>query len=702
MIQDDSHVSELSTTLWTGLEQRVRRFEQAWTDGARPSVHDFLPVDPAQRLPTLIELVKTDLEFRFQAGESARLEDYLESFSELGDPRVLPHLLATERSLSRQFETRSADSSSGIPAHSSGVDQFDSELAPGAGRNDFARSAAPGSRSLLLAGRRIGKYQLLEEIGRGTAGVVYRGLDMELDREVSVKVQRSRELCSSEALERFIREAQNLARLQHPNIVTLYDAGQIDGHAYLVCGYVAGNTLADRLAVDNCTTEQGVEWVAQIADAAHAAHEQGVIHRDIKPSNILIDTHDRACLIDFGLARRLDAGATMTHEGDVLGTPAFMSPEQARGQCHKVDARTDVYSLGVVLYQVLTHDVPFRGQPLMVLAQIVEDDPIPPRRLDGSIPGDLETICLKAIAREPGARYSTAAAFADDLRRYQRGEPIHARAAGPVRRLLKRCRRKPLLTTLLAALALSVLGGGSSVVWQWSRAEQQRLRTVRALSQINEMLVELNRRRGDPLIRMLSPQEVERLHLQIYQESKENLPEQVDFIPGLADASFHVAESMQRKGEWKEALSTFAVAAESFDRLVQANPMNLEARYWLANCLRKRGKISLRNGLAESGRGLLVEGRDQYRRLREAATASLSGTPNDESVLLLLANAEANLAAIERDLGHRADEIGRAETLCGSGRSDYPDRHGKTAGIGQAGFCPITGVALQAAAARPS
>jgi eukaryotic-like serine/threonine-protein kinase len=331
--------------------------------------------------------------------------------------------------------------------------------------------------------RYFGNYELLEEIARGGMGVVYKARQTTLNRTVAVKLILSGHLASEEDVTRFKLEAQAAASLQHPSVVAVHEVGVHNGQHYFSMDFIKGQNLSEIIRDHPLPAMTAAKYVCQIAEAIHHAHQQGVLHRDLKPSNVLIDTNDEVQITDFGLATRVEGDSDLTRTGQILGTPSYMPPEQAQGKRGLIGPASDIYSLGAILYELLTGRPPFRAASAVeTLRHVVEIEPLSPRQLNPSVPKDLETICLKCLEKEPHARFPTAMHLADDLKRFLEGAPIRSRPISFVARRWRWCRRNPLPALLMLSLLASIMAGTMASVTYAIKADQRRIDAERERS----------------------------------------------------------------------------------------------------------------------------------------------------------------------------------------------------------------------------
>lgn len=318
-------------------------------------------------------------------------------------------------------------------------------------------------------GRRFGNYELLAEIGRGGMGVVYKARQRNLGRVVAVKMVRGEHLAQGEEAQRFRREAALAATLQHPHIVAVHEAGEVEGQYFYSMDYVEGRSLEELVREHPLPARQVAQYTKAVAEAVAYAHQRGILHRDLKPSNVLIGPRDEPRVVDFGLAKALaESGPSalkpqLTQTGQVLGSPSYMAPEQAAGRQRGIDERTDLYAIGAILYELLSGRPPFKAEtPLATLKLVLETEPVSPRLLNPRLPKDLETICLKCLEKDPARRYASAQMVADDLARFLEAKPIVARPVGAPEKVWRWCLRKPLATSLAGGLMAACLWNLSS------------------------------------------------------------------------------------------------------------------------------------------------------------------------------------------------------------------------------------------------
>jgi serine/threonine-protein kinase len=486
--------------------------------------------------------------------------------------------------------------------------------------------------------------ELVAVLGFGGMGVVFKARQATLDRDVAVKFLRD-DRADPGRRERFLQEARAVARLRHPNLVQVYEFGELPAaggsmsQPYLVLEYVSGGSLADLLRGSPQPPSEAARFVETLADAIHYAHEQGVIHRDLKPANVLLvsgewspstgvatpglTTHHSPLIpkiTDFGLAK-FAAGSGLTHSGDVLGTPSYMAPEQAEGKSGPITGAVDVYGLGAILYEALTGRPPFAAATIVATLGLVrEDEPVPPRCLQPTVPRDLETICLKCLRKEAARRYATARDLADDLRRFRAGEPIRARPVGTGERVVGWCRRKPGVAGLLVALVLVFLAGSTGVVWQWQRASRNAAEAKQNASAF--------RRERD-----------------IAQQAKERAEQHLEMVHHRVDRLTHLGRSLLvRPGQFRTGQAVLEEALAFYQEMLPEEGNDPRLRRDAARLFRQLADIHFTLGQASKAG-------EAYGRQASLLRSLLADAPANKALRLELADSHRWQGNLLRDQG---------------------------------------------------
>ncbi len=503
------HAYDRIAAVW--LEPLVRRFEEAWQRGERPDIETLLPADAENRRIARIELIYLELELRLKAGLAARVEEYLTRYPELAHERpVVLELLLVEWRMRARMEP-----SLSVEEYRRRFPDFASELSAATVTLPFPKDphrllatenlrseATPTTVSEEMP--HLPGYVIQSILGHGGMGVVYKAQQLALRRTVALKMILGGRLSEREERHRFIAEAQALARLPHPNIVQIHEIGDYHGQPFLALEYVEGGNLAECLARAPLTAGEAARLTAILARAVQVAHDAGIVHRDLKPANILLTNDGTPKIGDFGLAKHLDADTQGTQSGAILGTAQYMSPEQASGKIKEIGPATDVYGLGVVLFEMMTGRPPFRGATKVdVLHRVMNEEPASVRRFNADAPRDLETICLKCLQKEPARRYRSALELAEDLDRFLSGEPILARRSSAWERGVKWARRRPALASLLCLLLLSLSSAALIWIYKTFQLQQALDDRTRELRSEQEARVEVERRQRRDLSRQL-------------------------------------------------------------------------------------------------------------------------------------------------------------------------------------------------------
>jgi tetratricopeptide (TPR) repeat protein/tRNA A-37 threonylcarbamoyl transferase component Bud32 len=638
----------------------------------RPSVYERLSLEAAARVDAVCDRFENAWKAARTGAAAPRLSHFLQSCEEPERTALAGELLALDRACRERY---------GFPI---GSDSF-GDLNGGvqvpttcATRSNLQAIDRPNRQPPDWP--RIPGLELMQSLGSGGMGVVFKARQVALDREVAVKFLRDAHRDDSARRERFLQEARAVARLKHPHLVQLYEFGELPAangttsQPYLVLEYVSGGSLSDLVRGSPQPPVDAARLVETLADAIHYAHQQGVIHRDLKPANVLLQRSDHAAerpslravlsadlcakITDFGLAK-VQESSDLTHTGELLGTPSYMAPEQA-GKSTSITAAVDVYGLGAILYETLTGRAPFAAATIEATICLVRlEEPVPPRRLQPTVPRDLETICLKCLRKDPARRYATARDLADDLRNFCNGEPIRARPVGAGERVVGWCRRNPGVAVLVAALVLVFVTGTSGVLWQWQRASQNAVeaeqnalafqrerdtarleqeRAERRLQMIRERVGRLETVARD----LLKKPGLYRTGQAVLEEAlafyKELLPEEGNDPRVRREAAKlfgQVAWIHSTLGQADKAAEAWERQAGLLSTLIESDPNSKELRFNLADILRWRA-----NALRAYGR--VDEARSSYARATELHEALLRESPDDPKRKIGLANTLLN------------------------------------------------------------
>jgi tetratricopeptide (TPR) repeat protein/tRNA A-37 threonylcarbamoyl transferase component Bud32 len=652
------------TTVGPLLELLFKHQRQAWRRGESAPVETYLAQQPELKADrqAVLDLVYHEVILRQEAGESPRLEEYLRRFPELADELQL------------QFEVEEA-----------------LRLASWVGPGEDA-TIQPGSASRASPARvpSLPGYQVLGELGRGGMGVVYKARQSRLNRIVALKMILAGDHASPDAAIRFLAEAESIARVHHPHIVQIFAFGDHDGRPYFEMEYVDGGSLADRLGGRPWPVRDAARLVETLARAIHAAHQLGVVHRDLKPANILLSSDGIPKIADFGLAKCLDAETGLTRTEWIVGSPSYMAPEQAGEGGRPIGPGADVYSLGAILYELITGRPPFQAATVLeTLEQVRSAEPIAPARLRRGLPRDLVTICLKCLEKEPDRRYATAADLAEDLRRFEAGEPIRARPVGAHERLWRWCRREP----AVASMALALLAGLVGVATQWRRAElhlREALQEFRRAEDNGRKQDEANRalrsanarertasgraqerfvaamaavKRFEEITKdaaLLREPQLEGLRaellqtaLRFYSEFQASLEEDAspEARTQLAEAYSRVAQVTWELGRQDEALAAQRRGLALVEQMAAARPADPDARFALA-------RYHARLGFTLRTMGRTVEAQRSYEQARSIQESLARDDPGAGRYRENLSWTLSNLGVIELDLGRPAEAIG--------------------------------------------
>src|SRR5262245_7662360 len=462
----------------------------------------------------------------------------------------------------------------------------------------FHQAALEAAPKPITKGASFGNYELLEPIAKGGMGIVYKARQRNLNRIVAIKMILAGQFADQEDINRFYAEAEAAAALSHPNIVAIHEIGETAGQHFFSMDFIEGQSLSALIHENPVSPRRAAEFMITISETMQFAHESGVVHRDLKPANVLLDKRQRPLITDFGLAKQVSNTSQMTMAGSIVGTPSYMPPEQAAGKLDEIGPWSDLYSLGAILYELLTARPPFRASsPFETIRQVLETEPPSPRLLNPNVPKDLETICLKCLQKERTRRYGSAQELADELKRFLRGEPIHARPISQVARFWRLCKRHPLTSSSIAAalvllMAIPVITTAayiriSSALAQEKIAKAKAIRSNKKTKQaINDLFTMVSE---DTLLNQPGAQAVRRKLLEkariYYEELGQDNQDDPELAVELADSYFRLGRIAFMLGALDDAEKSYVEAKRAQEKLLAEKPNDLERLKALSDTL---------------------------------------------------------------------------------------------------------------------
>jgi eukaryotic-like serine/threonine-protein kinase len=549
----------------------------------------------------------------------------------------------------------------------------------------YHKAAIASAPKAINTGASFGHYELIEPIAKGGMGIVYKARQRNLNRIVAIKMILAGQFADQSDIDRFYAEAEAAAALSHPNIVAIHEIGEVQGQHFFSMDYIEGQSLADLVRENPLRPRRAAEFVRTIAETMQFAHDSGVVHRDLKPANVLLDKRQRPLITDFGLAKHVSGQSQRTIAGSIVGTPSYMPPEQAAGKIDEIGPWSDQYSLGAILYELLTGRPPFRSaSPFETVRQVLETEPLSPRLLNENVPKDLETICLKCLQKERARRYASAQELADELGRFLRGEPIHARPISQLARFWRLCKRNPITASAIALAVLILIaatGVSTGFYIETSRALVKSDQSLQeAIGAVNEFFTTvsedtllnepgmqplrakllaktkayferfLTQRANDPKVefelagayyklgkiatQLQAPEDAIKPYekaLEMQEHLVAKRPKDLERLAALGDTVNQLGGLRASQNDVKRAQEAFERAIDIREKLVAANPQELEYQRLLANTHMNIGSMAQAKGQYENARKQFEEAQ----RIRQVALQTAQSDAPETAKLVL-------------------------------------------------------------------